>query len=112
MVTFLVKAPLAGKESASAAQALIKRFIEAVPEVGRAQMDEWGDSTLSVVSPDSYRQEIASRIAEDARAMSQRIGPDYVVEIEGLNMAVEWARSGLSDVFLYIPYKLVIVPKP
>ena len=109
---FLVKAVLAGKESGSAAQERIARYIEAVPEVGRAQLDEWGDATLSVVGPDSYRTQIAQRIAEDAGALAAQMGEGYAVEVEGLNMPVQWARSGPSDVMLYIPYKLTIVPRP
>ena len=67
--------------------------------------------TLSVVAPDKYRGAIADIISADAKAMAARLGDGYAVEIEGLNRPVEWARSGLSEVLLYIPYKLVIVPK-
>jgi hypothetical protein len=67
-VDFLVKAPLAGKESGTAAEQRISDYVEAVPQVGRAQMDESGDATLSVVGPDSYRGQIADKVAEDARA--------------------------------------------
>jgi hypothetical protein len=111
-VDFLVKAPLAGKESGTAAEQRISDYVEAVPEVGRAQMDEAGDATLSVVGPDSYRGQIADKVAEDARAMAARMGEGYAVKVEGLNMPVQWARSGASEVMLYIPYKLVVVPKP
>ncbi|OYX44672.1 MAG: TonB-dependent receptor [Sphingomonadales bacterium 32-64-22] len=110
-VDFLVKAPLGNKESASTAQARISRFVEAVPEVGRAQMDKSGDATLSVVGPDSYRTQITARIAADANALTQQLGDGYAVEMEGLNMPVQWARSGLSEVLLYIPYSLKIVPR-
>jgi hypothetical protein len=111
-VDFLVKAPLAGKESGTAAEQRISDYVEAVPEVGRAQMDESGDASLSVVGPDSYRGQIADKVAEDARAMAARMGEGYAVKVEGLNMPVQWARSGASEVMLYIPYKLVVVPKP
>lgn len=43
--------------------------------------------------------------------MAARMGEDYGVEIEGLNHPVEWARAGLSEVLLYMPYRLVIVPR-
>lgn len=111
-VDFLVKAPLTGGESGKMAEERISRYVEAVPEVGRAQMDEIGDSTLSIVGPDQYRQEIASLVAKDAAALAATMGEGYGVEVEGLNMPVQWARSGPSEVMLYIPYKLTIVPKP
>ncbi|WP_369027154.1 TonB-dependent receptor [Qipengyuania sp. RANM35] len=111
-VVFLVKAKLAGTQSGESAQAQIARYIESVPEVGRAQMDEWGDSSLSIVGPDGYRPAIASAIAEDANAMASRMGQGYAVEVEGLNMPVQWAKAGPGEVLLYIPYKLTIVPRP
>lgn len=108
---FLVKSPLAAGTDAASAQARINAFIKAVKPVGRALMEASGDLTLSVVAPDQYRGAIADAIAADARTLSARFGPDYAVEVEGLNRPVEWARAGLSEVLLYIPYKLVIVPK-
>jgi hypothetical protein len=111
-VDFLVKARLGTNESGTAAQQRISRYVDAVPEVGRAQMDESGDATLSVIGPDSYRGQIADKIGEDARAMATRMGDGYAIEVEGLNMPVQWTRSGASEVLLYIPYKLRVVPKP
>lgn len=111
-VEFLVKAPLAGKESAAAAEKRIEDYVEAVPEVGRAQMDMSGDSSLSIVGPDQYRVQIADKVMEDARMLSAKMGSTFAVTIEGLNMPVLWTRAGTSEVMLYVPYKLVIVPKP
>lgn len=109
---FLIKAPLSGPESGATAQKRIEDYIEAVPEVGRAQMDDYGDPSLSIVGPDQYRTQIADKVMEDARTLAAKMGPDYAVTIEGLNMPVLWARAGSSNVMLYIPYKLVVVPKP
>ena len=89
----------------------IADFIKAVEPVGRAEFGETEDLTLSVVAPDQYRGAVADAIAADARTMAAKLGPDYGVEIEGLNRPVEWARASLSEVLLYIPYKLVVVPK-
>ena len=111
-IEFLVKAPLDGKESGTAAEERIENSVEAVPEVGRAQMDLAGDSSLSIVGPDQYRVQIADKVMEDARTLSARMGAEYAVTLEGLNMPVLWTRSGPSEVMLYVPYKLVIVPKP
>lgn len=111
-VSFLVKAPLGGKEGGAAAQARIRAYVKAVPEVGRAQMDEGDDPSLSIVGPDRYRTQITGLIAADANALAAQMGSGYAVEMDGLNMPVQWARSGPSEVMLYIPYKLRIVPKP
>lgn len=110
-LSFLVKVPLQAGGDAKSAEGRIAAFVKAVKPVGRAQMETTGDLTLSVVAPDQYRGAIADAVAADAKAMAARLGPDYGVEIEGLNRPVEWTRAGLSDVLLYVPYKLVIVPK-
>ena len=59
-----------------------------------------GDSTLSIIDPDGYRPQIA-----------EGMGGGYAVEITGLNMPVQWSRSGPGEVFLNIPYELTIVPR-
>ena len=109
--SFLVKVPLSGTMDAQAAQSAITAFVKSVKPVGHALMTETDDLTLSVVAPDQYRGAVADAIAADARAMAARVGADYGVEIEGLSRPVEWARAGLSDVLLYMPYKLVVVPR-
>lgn len=109
-IDFLVKAPLAGR-TVEQAQAAIAAFIDAVPEVGRAQMDEAGDATLSVIGPDSYRQAIIAAVAEDAKKQAAALGEGYAVELTGLNMPVQWARSGPGEVLLFIPYELKVRPR-
>lgn len=108
---FLIKVPLGGTMSGVVAEKKIAEFIKAVEPVGRAEFGNADDLTLSVVAPDQYRGAVADAIAADARTMAAKLGPDYGVEIEGLNRPVEWTRASLSEVLLYIPYKLVVVPK-
>jgi len=110
-VELLVKVPLTGAD-AREATARIDRFIKAIRPVGRALVVPTDDLTLSVVAPDQYRPEIGRVIAVDAAAMAAKFGPDYAVEVRGLNRPVEWTRASLTEVFLYIPYELVITPKP
>ncbi|WP_338642715.1 TonB-dependent receptor [Novosphingobium olei] len=110
-IVFLVKAPLQSGGDARGAQGRINTFVKSVQPAGRALMETTGDLSLSIVGPDQYRPAIADIVAADAKTMAAKLGPDYGVEIEGLNRPVEWARAGLSEVLLYIPYKLTIVPK-
>jgi len=109
-VELLVKAPLTGAD-AKEATARIDRFLKAIKPVGRALVAASDDLSLSVVAPDQYRPEIGRIIAVDAAAMASKFGPDYAVEVRGLNRPVEWTRASLTEVFLYIPYELVIRPK-
>jgi hypothetical protein len=111
-VELLVKAPLAGSTDAREATARIDRFLKSVKPVGRALIEANDDMTLSIVAPDQYRSAIGKIVAEDAAAMAGKFGPAYAVEVRGLNRPVEWARASLTEVLLYVPYELVIVPKP
>lgn len=109
---FLIKVRLGSGVDGAAARDRIKRFIKAVPAVGRAEIPNPGDDlTLSIVGPDQFRAQILDIIASDAKAVAARLGPDYGVELKGLDRPVDWARSGLTDVFLYVPYNMVVRPK-
>jgi len=110
-VGFLVKVPLGDGGGAKAALERIDAFVKAVAPVGRALIVRSDDLTLSIVRPDQYRAPIVAAIAEDARAMAARFGEGYAVEARGIERPVEWSRVGLTDVFLYVPYQLTIVPK-
>lgn len=110
-VSFLVKVPLAEAGDAKGALDRIDAFVKAVPTVGRALIERTNDFTLSIVRPDQYREQIVALVAEDARSMAGRFGPDYAVEARGIERPVEWSRAGVTDVFLYVPYQLTVVPK-
>ena len=103
VTTFLVKVKLAPGMDLAAARAQIKRFIDSVTKVGRSTLTASGDPTLSVVNPDQYRGQIADLIAADAAEMKVKFGPDYGVNVSGLDRPVEWARAGPTDVFLFLP---------
>lgn len=109
-INFLVKAPLR-KRSVEDARRAIDSFIQSVPEVGRAQMDSLDDPRISVVGPDSYREEIIAKVAADAKRQAQVLGDDYAVELTGLNMPVQWTPAGPGEVLLFIPYELKVRPR-
>ena len=109
---FLVKTRLGAGTDAKAALDRIAAFIKAVPTVGRAEMRASGDLTLSVIGPDQYRQRIVELVAADARETAAKLGPDYAVQATGLDRPVEWSRASLTDVFLYLPYKYTVLPRP
>lgn len=109
-INFLAKARLGAGTDAAAAIERIERFVRAVPATGRAEIRRSGELTLSVVGPDQYRGEILDLIAADSRAAAARFGPSYAVTATGLDRPVEWMRAGLTEVFLYVPYNIVVVP--
>lgn len=108
-VEILLKAPLGNGGSKDATQR-IDRFLKAIKPVGRALVEANEDLTLSIVAPDQYRGDIGALIAKDGAAMAARFGAGYSVEVRGLNRPVEWTRASLTEVLLYIPYELTVVP--
>ena len=109
-LNFIIKTRLGSGVDAKAALDRVEAFIKAVPAVGRAELTRDDDQTLSVVNPDQYRGAIADLVAADAKAYAARLGPNYGVEIKGLDRPVEWARANLTEVLLYVPYSYVITP--
>jgi hypothetical protein len=110
-VAFFVKTRL-GSSADEANQAItrLEQFIRAVPAAGRAEMRASGPLTLSIVAPDQYRGQILDMIAQDARSVAARFGPEQAIEAHGLDRPVEWRRAGVTEVFLYIPHRLVFRP--
>jgi hypothetical protein len=107
---FIIKTKLAGGLDAKAALARVEAFIKAVQPVGRAELTRNNDQTLSIVDPDQYRSAIADLVAADAKAYAARFGPEYRVEVNGIDRPVEWSRASLTEVVLYLPYNYQIVP--
>ncbi|MCX8476140.1 MAG: TonB-dependent receptor [Sphingomonas sp.] len=110
--TFLVKTPLTKGADAKAALDRITKFVQAVPAVGRAEIEAEGDLTLSVVGPDQYRGQIVDLVAADAAKVAAKFGPGQGVIVNGLDRPVEWSRVGLTEVSLYLPVSYSVVPKP
>jgi hypothetical protein len=110
-VVFFVKTRLgASAGEANAAITRLEQFVGAVPASGRAEMRAAGALTLSIVAPDQYRGQILDLIAQDARAVAGRFGPEQKIEAHGLDRPVEWRRAGVTEVFLYIPHRIVFRP--
>jgi hypothetical protein len=110
-VTFFIKTRLGtSADEANQAVTRLEQFVRSVPAAGRAEMRAAGSLTLSIVAPDQYRSGILDMIATDARAIAARFGPQQQVEAQGLDRPVEWRRAGVTEVFLYIPHRLVFRP--
>ena len=110
-VAFFIKTRLGSSaDEANAAITRLEQFISSVPRAGRAEMRANGPLTLSIVAPDQYRGQLLDQIATDARAIAERFGPDQRVEATGLDRPVQWRRAGVTEVFLYIPHRLVFRP--
>ncbi len=108
-VTFMVKTKLAG--SVTNAEKKLGDFVKTVPKTGRGSIDKSGGVTLTIIDPDKYRAAIVNLVAENARAQAAVFGPDYAVQVSGIDGQLFWSQVSNTDVFLYIPYRYTIVPK-
>ena len=101
-----VKTKLDG--SINNAQQKIAGFIKSVPATGRSLIVPQGGLSLTIINPDQYRDEIYKRIATGAKHAVSFYGPEYGVEVMGLDRDVAWQQVSNTEVFLYIPYTFKI----
>jgi hypothetical protein len=108
-VELMIKVRLAG--SSEEAQKQLKDFAESIPRTGRALVEPVGGITLTIVNPDQYRDQIVQLVAESARHYAAMFGPEYGVEVTGIDGQVAWSQVSPTEVFLYIPYSYTVVPR-
>lgn len=90
------------------AQAKITAFVKSVRKTGRSLIKQKGSLALTIVNPDQYRDEIYKRIADGAKHAVSFYGPEYGVDISGLDGDIAWQQVSNTEVFLYIPYSFSV----
>ena len=108
-VRVMIKVKLTG--SAAAAEQRLTTFIKSIAKSGRGEMTKNGGLTLTIVNPDQYRDAIVKLVAENARHYAAMFGPDYAVQVSGVDGQIAWSQVSGTEVFLYVPYRYTIVPK-
>jgi hypothetical protein len=101
-VRLKVKTKLDG--SIGNAQQKIGAFVKSVPANGRAQIQQKGGLALTIINPEQYRDEIYRRIAAGAKHANSFYGPDYGLDVTGLDQGIAWKQVSNTEVFLYIAY--------
>jgi len=101
-----VKTTLDG--SISNAQQKISSFLKRVPATGRSEIEQVGGLALTIINPEQYRDEIYRRIAKAAKHAVSFYGPEYGLEVTGLDNGLGWKQVSNTEVFLYIPYSFVV----
>ncbi|WP_045859514.1 hypothetical protein [Teredinibacter purpureus] len=89
----------------------LKKFVKSVPVVGRVELIPLSEVNVSVVNPAQYRNEILGLVAEDINFITDKLGQEYKVVLEGINQPVMWSRAGPLHLSLYIPYSYTVVPE-
>lgn len=86
------------------AQQKIKGFVKSVPATGRSQIAQKGQLALTIINPEQYRDEIYRRIAAGSKHAVEFYGPEYGLDVTGLDQSIAWKQVSNTEVFLYIPY--------
>ena len=106
IVQLKVKTKLDG--SIGSAQQKINAFVKSVPATGRSQIQQKGQLALTIINPEQYRDEIYRRIATGSQHAVTFYGPDYGLDVTGLDKAIAWKQVSNTEVFLYIPYQFAV----
>ena len=101
-----VKTKLVG--SIGGAQQKISGFVKSVPATGRSQIQQKGALALTIINPEQYRDEIYRRIAAGSQHAVTFYGPEYGLEVTGLDRGIAWKQVSNTEVFLYIPYVFTV----
>lgn len=86
----------------------LRDFIAEANRIGRTEIDALGDIGVSIVGPEQYRHEIISQIAAENRRLRQALGNECQVSIGGLEGRVQWQRTDVAELTLYIPYAVEV----
>ncbi|MES2834078.1 MAG: hypothetical protein V4707_05140 [Pseudomonadota bacterium] len=112
VVSIIVKTPIGPNDSLDSASGRIESFVTGVPKSGRTLVSIWGDWQLTVINPNQYRAAILALMSADATTTSTAFGPQYAVQVQGLQYPVTWRQSGPLELALFIPYSLTVTPRP
>lgn len=86
----------------------LRKFISGVRKAGRTEILPQGDIGLSIVGPEQYRYEIIEKIAAENARVSKAMNATCKTKIIGLEGRVQWERTSVSELTLYIPYRLEV----
>jgi len=89
----------------------LSRFVDGIEEKGRITISTNGETSVSVVDPYQYRDEVVAKIVGEINDITDALGPDYVAIIKGLDRQVYWDRQGDIDLAFSLPYTYEIIPK-
>jgi hypothetical protein len=103
-IDVFVKTTLAAGDNAKERIADLRKFIERAQLTGRTEIEPLGDIGLSIVNPERYRYDILARIAEENARMINAMGSKCRIKLGGLEGRVQWERTDVAELTLFIPY--------
>ncbi|MEM7433232.1 MAG: hypothetical protein AAF351_15025 [Pseudomonadota bacterium] len=86
----------------------LREFVDGTKKAGRTEILRQGDIGLSIVGPEQYRYEIIKKIGAENTRVLEAIGSNCDVSVGSLENRVQWQRTGIGELTLYIDYYLQI----
>ena len=86
----------------------LREFIYGARTAGRTEILPLGDIGLSIVGPEQYRYQIIEKIATENAKINRAMSADCDITIGGLEGRVQWERTSVSELTLFIPYGMEI----
>jgi hypothetical protein len=108
-VTLFAKVPLSDGDDAGTLAETLRSFVRSVKVQGRTEVFS-GDIGLSIKNPEKYRYEVVQAIAADVKRIREAFGDSFEITVKGLDARLEWQRSSVSEVELFLPFKYEIFP--
>ena len=108
-VTLYAKVPLTESDDAGVLAETLRAFVKSAKVVGRTEIFS-GDIGLSIKNPEKYRYEVIQAIASDVKKLRDAFSDSFEITVKGLDARLQWQRSGVSEVELYLPFKYEIFP--
>jgi hypothetical protein len=105
-VDIYVKVKFDPKADAKAQITALRKFITGATKAGRTEIDSLGDIGLSIVNPERYRYEVISAISEEVGRLNRALGVSCKLSLSGLEGRVQWQRTSVSELTLFIPYRI------
>jgi hypothetical protein len=107
-IDIYAKVALSPDRSSKEQIADLREFISGAKKEGRTEIVPLGDIGLSIVGPEQYRYEIIEKIAAENAKVSQAMNAECDITIGGLEGRVQWERTSVSELTLYIPYGMEV----
>ena len=86
----------------------LREFISGAKRAGRTEVLPLGDIVPSIIGPERCRYEIIEKIAAENAKVSEAMKAECDITIGGLEGRVQWERTAVSELTLYIPYGMEV----
>ncbi len=110
-INISIKIAVTEKEPAKVKIEELKKFLKNASLVGRTLLEERGDIGLSIVNPEQYRYEVLSLIAKENNKLKEALGSSCSTESDGVSGRVEWDRTAVDELVLFIRFKTKVICK-